>query len=156
MGNARIIRYLGVLFIVVGLLHLSLRLKGIWLLLTSVFHPSSFRSMQEFVFYGTTFLLFMLVLPIGVVVAGYGLIRLRKWSWMLSLVICVIRFLLGCYGTITLLIASYKLRGLPQPKIPEGTHVVVVSVWPTYMHMAVCALLIVLLTRKPIRDAFNR
>ena len=150
MSNAKIIRYLGVLFIAVGLLHLSLRAKDVWLSLTIVFHPGSFRSIQEFAFYGVAFLLFFLVFPIAVVAAGYGLIKLKRWSWILSLVICAIRFLVGCYGAITFQISRSKLRGVPLPKIPEGAYVVVASIWPTYIYMAVYALLIVFLTRKPI------
>ncbi len=153
--NRSAIKLLGVLFISVGSIQLILNAKRIWWSLFDLFHPGHFMTIQNYILTGPTFLLVLLVLPVSILISGYGLLRIRRWGWFLATINCVVTFIRNFPGIVYFAVASYKARNLPMPKIPEGSHVFVISMWPTYIYAVASALLILLLTRKSVKDAFN-
>ncbi len=154
-NNKRIVKILGSFFIAVGSLQLLSGAKDIWWSLEMWLRPSSFMTIQEYLFFTATSLLFLIVLPLVVLMAGYGMVTIRRWGWFLAMIACIARFVFSLYGTINFAIASYKSRNVPIPRIPEGAHVGFVSMWPTYIYALSSALLILLLTRNSVRKMFN-
>jgi hypothetical protein len=154
-NNKRKVKILGSFFIAAGSLQLISGARDIWCSLEMWLRPSSFMTIQEYLFFTAISLLFLLVLPVAVLMAGYGMVRIRRWGWVLAVIACVVRFLFSLYGTINFAIASYESRNVPIPKIPEGAHVEFASMWPTYIYALSSTLLILLLTRNSVRKAFN-
>lgn len=155
MNKSAIIKLLGILFVALGSIQLILNARDIWWSLSNLFHPDHFMTIQDYILGGPTSLFFHLVLPVATPISGYGLLKIRRWGWWLAIINCVVTFISSFIGIVYFAIASYKARNLPMPKFPEGAHIVVVSMWPTYIYAVVSALLILLLTRKSVKDAFN-
>jgi hypothetical protein len=155
MNEEKIVKLLGIFFIIVGALQLILNTNNIWWSLVDLFHPSSSRSLQENLLLSAACLLLFLTLPLATFIAGFGIIKIKKWGWWLAMANCIITFVINFYGTINFAITSYKFRNLPIAAIPQGTHVIFISMWPTHIYAIITALLIILLTRKLIKNAFN-
>jgi hypothetical protein len=154
-NNMKIIKTLGALFIVTGLLQVVCGAEGIWWSLRSLLNPSSFVSIQKYLIFGVTSIFFLLLIPSATLIAGYGLVRVKKWSWILALSLCVITFVLSCYGSIKFAIASYTHRNMLMPQIPEEAHVETARMWSSYIKLLVSALLILVLKRETLREEFN-
>jgi hypothetical protein len=148
------IKILGSFFIAVGSLQLISGAKDIWGSLEMWLRPGSFMTIQEYFYFTAISLLILIVLPLAVLMAGYGMVRIRRWGWFLAMIACVARFLLSLYGTINFAIANHKSLNIPIPKIPEGAQVELVSMWPTYIYALSSALLIVL-SLEIVRKVFN-
>ena len=155
MNKEEIIDFLGAFFIIVGGLQLFYYANDIWLSLFILFHPSPQMSLQENLLWSSTSLLLLVVLPFATSIAGFGILKIKKWGWWLAMASCILTFIVNFYGTINFAIASYKFRNLPMPTIPEGSYFIFISMWPTYIRAIISALLIILLTRKSIKDAVN-
>ncbi len=155
MNKQTMIKYLGVFFIVVGSLQLIFWAKDIWWSFDGLFHPSSFITIQEYLFFSATSLLFLIALPIAILIAGYGIMKIRKWGWLLAMIVCIVSLISSFYGAIYFAILSYKSRNIPMPKIPEGYHVEVIRMWPTFIYALISAFLILVLKRRSIRQEFN-
>jgi hypothetical protein len=155
MNKEKIIKLLGAFFIIVGGLQLILNTKNIWWSLVDLFHPSSLRSLHENLLLSAACFLVFLMLPVAIFIAGFGILKIKKWGWRLAMASCIITLIINFYGTINFAINSYKFRNLPIPTISESVHVVFVSMWPTYIEALISALLIMLLIQKSIKNSFN-
>jgi len=155
MNKDKIIKLLGALLITTGSLQLIFSAEGIWLTLAGLFRPSSFWSFQAYLYYSAASLFFFIILPSAIFMAGIGLFKFRQWGWQLAVTVCTITLIVKLIGTINFAYAAYKTWDLPMPKMPEGAHVGIVSMWPTYIYGIISALLILLLTRNSIKSAFN-
>ena len=151
----QVIKLLGALFITTGSLQMIFSAEGIWLTLANLFRPGSFWSIQAYLYYSVAGLFFLIILPSAIIMAGIGLLKFKRWGWQLAVTVCAITLIVRLIGTINFAYAVYKTWNLPMPKIPEGAHVDVVSMWPTYIYGIISALLILLLTRNSIKGAFN-
>jgi len=155
MNKEKIINLLGAFFIIVGGLQLLFYAKDIWWSLYILFHPSPQMSLQENLLWSTASLLLSVVLPLATLIAGFGILKIKKCGWWLAMTSCILTFIVNFYGTINYAIACYKFRNLPMPTIPKDTYFIFISMWPTYIYTIISALLIILLTRKLIKDAVN-
>ena len=155
MNKEKIINLLGTFFIIVGTLQLILNTNNIWWALRDLLHPSSLRSLKENLLLSVSGLLIFFVLPLATFIAGFGIRKIKKWGWKLAMASCIITFIINFYGTINIAINSYKFRNMPMPAIPQGTHVVFISMWPTYTDALISALLIMILIQKSIKNEFN-
>jgi hypothetical protein len=153
MNKKKIINLLGTFFIIVGGLQLILYASDIWWSLVFLFQPVSSMSLQEYLLWSAASLLLYVILPLASFIAGFGILKIKKWGWWLALASCIITFIINFYGTINYAITSSKFRNMPMPEIPEGYNVIYISMWPTYIYTISSALLIILLTRKLIKDA---
>ena len=151
-----IIKLLGVLFVATGLLQLISKAKGILWSLFDLFHPNHFVKIEDYILLGPISLFFLVVLPVAALISGYGMLKIRRWGWLLAIISCLITFIMNFYGAVNFILANYKVQNPPMPKFPEGAHIVVVSMWPTYIYAGVSAVLILLLTRNSVRDAFRK
>jgi hypothetical protein len=155
MSRSAIIKLLGILFVATGSIHLILNAKGIWWSLFDLFHPGHFMTIQDYFVVAHLSLLLRLVLPVAILISGYGLLEIRRWGWSLAIINCVVTFIRNFLGILYVAVVSFKLRNQPMPTFPEGGHIFVVSMWPNYIYILASALLMFLLTRKSLRDAFN-
>ena len=74
----------------------------------------------------------------------------------MAVIACMVTFVVNFIGTINFVFAVYKSQNVPMPTIPEGAHVEIVSMWPTYIYAVTSVLLLLLLTRNSIKKAFNK
>jgi hypothetical protein len=155
MNKEKIIKLLGTFFIIVGSLQLILYAKDIWWSLVFLFNPSPLRSLQENLLLSAASFLLFVMLPLAALIAGFGILKIKKWGWWLAIASCILTFIVNFYRTINFAITTYKFKNQPIPPIPEGAHVIFISMWPTYIYTVISALLIILLTRKAIKDAVN-
>jgi hypothetical protein len=158
MDKTKIIKMLGAVLVSVGSLQLIWRLKDSWWAFAGLFRPSSFATMQVYLISGATSLFFIIIsiiLPLAIFIAGIGLIRIRRWGWILAVTVCSVTFIIKFIGTMNFAFAVYMLKDNPIPPIPEGAVVGYVSMWPTYIYGIASGLLILVLTRKSIRKAFH-
>ncbi|HAS54204.1 MAG: hypothetical protein A2X56_03490 [Nitrospirae bacterium GWC2_57_13] len=157
MNKDKIIKLLGATLIAVGSLQLTLRAKDIWWSLAMLFRPASFVTIQEYLVYSGASLFFFIVLPLAIFIAGVGMVKTRRWGWLLAVIVCTITFIVKVAGAVRFAIAVHESRTLPIPAIPEGAYVgVAVSLWPTYIYAVTSALFILLLTRTSIKTAFPK
>ncbi len=155
MNKNKIIKLVGVLFIIVGSLQIILKVKGIWWSLTFLFRPNAYPTAYDYLLYSTASLFFLIILPLAILVSGIGLIRIKRWGWMLAITVCTITFFIKSVGTINFVFAVYKLKDNPIPPFPNGAVVGYVSMWPTYIYGIASGLLILVLTRNSIKQAFH-
>jgi len=157
MDKDKTIKFLGVLFITVGSLQLMMGANDIWWPLVFMFSPSAYPSVHDYLFYSAASLFFFIILPLAIGISGIGIIRIRRWGWLLAIMACTITFIVKFIGTINYAFAVYKSKGNPMPTIPEGAQVAgFVSMWPMYIYAITSALLILLLTRSSIKKTFNK
>lgn len=152
MNNKKLVKLLGAFFIIVSILQLILNAHNNWLSLTDLFRPYSLRSLKEYLFLS---LFFSFALPIATLIAGFGILKIRTWGWWLAMMSCIITFIANSYGAINFAIACYKFQNTTIPTVPEGAHIEFFSMWPTYMHAIVSALLILLLKQKSVKIALS-
>lgn len=155
MNKEKITKLLGIFFIIVGGLQLILYANDIWLSLVFLFHPSPLMSLRENLLWNVASFLLFVALPLATFIAGCGILKIKKWGWCLAMASCILTLIVNFYGTINFAITRYQFRNLPMPIIPESAHVEFISMWPTYMYALISALLIMLLTQKSIKNAFN-
>jgi hypothetical protein len=156
MNKDKTIKFLGVIFITVGLLQLILGAKDIWWHLVFIFRSSAYPSVHGYLFYSAVSLFFFIILPLAIGISGIGIFRIRRWGWILAIMVCTITFIVKFIGTIYYAFAVYKSEGNPMPTISEGAQVAgFVSMWPTYIYAVTSALLILLLTQSSTKKAFN-
>lgn len=155
MNKEKIIKLFGTFFIIVGGLQLLLNANAIWVSFFFLFNPSPSRSLQDNLLWNTASLFFSFALPLATFMAGFGIIKIMKWGWWVAMACCIFTFIVNFYGTINFAIQSYRLQNMPMPKIPVDAHVMYISMWPTYMYAVISALLILLLTRKLVKDAIK-
>lgn len=154
MNKEKTIKLLGIFFIIVGVLQLIFNAKDIWWSLVILSYPSSF-SLHEKLFFTAVSLILCFALPLTELMAGFGIIKIKKWGWWLAIVSCIITFIANFYGTINFAIASYKFQNTPIPTAQEGAHIEFISMWPTYVYAIVSVLLIILLNQKSLKNAFR-
>jgi hypothetical protein len=155
MNKDKTIKLLGVLFIAVGSLQTFLRAKDIWWLLTFLFRPNAYSTVHNYLFYSAASLFFFIILPLAILVAGIGVIRIKRWGWILAITVCAVTFIVKLIGTMNFEFAVYRLKDHPIPPITEGAVVGYVSMWPTYIYGIASGLLILVLTRNSIKKAFH-
>ena len=154
MTKDKAIKLLGIFFVAVGSIKLLSSAHGIWWSLNGLLRPSSFATFQDYLLYSAVSLFFFIILPLVILVAGIGILKLKKRGWQLAILVCAITFIINFIGIINFSCAVYKTHNIPMPPIPKGAHVGIVSMWPTYISAVISPLLIWLLTRKSIKTAF--
>ncbi len=147
------IKSLGAFFMLTGLLELILDRKEIYWNFRGLIHGNEFigKPGDYFLFHGLSGIFFVLIL--AAIVAGYGLMKLKKLSWALSVAGCTVLFFSALYGIISVAVLTAQ-RTVPMPNVlPNGA--VVQYVWPTYLVALISLALIILLSRKSIREIFK-
>jgi hypothetical protein len=159
MDKNKIIKILGAVFVTVGSLRLIWTLKDSWWALAWLFRPSSFATMQVYLISSATSLFFFIIsiiLPLAIFIAGFGIIRIKRWGWILAVTVCSVTFIIKFIGTMNFAFAVYMLKDNPMPPIPKDAVVVGhVSMWPTYIYGIASGLLILVLTRDSIKKEFH-
>lgn len=150
-----LIRILAAAFIVYGGVEFIQGLKPVWWTLSSLFYPSQ-STVLERLYFGSLIFFFELTLPVAAVLAGVGLFRERKWGWILSLTVSLIIFAFSFAATMNFAIATYVLRHVPVPPVPEGAVVMEsVSMIPTWVTTFVSLTFCWLLNRNSVRQTFE-
>ena len=151
-----LVRFLAVVLIVYGGVELLQGMKPVWWALRAFFYSSQ-KTLSVFLYFcGITFF-FRLMLPVAEIFGGIGLFQQKKWGWILSLTVSLVNFAFAFAGTINFAVASYLLRNVPMPPIPEG--VVVgepISMIPTWVTAFVSIIFVFLLNRKSVKQMFER
>jgi hypothetical protein len=155
MIKDKAIKFLGAFFVAVGSFKLLSNVQGIWWFLANLFRPSAYPTFHDYLFYSSASLFFFIIFPLGILMSGIGIFKIRKWGWQLAVLVCTITFIISFIGIINFAYAVYKTHNIPMPPIPKGAHVGIVSMWPTYISAVISPLLIWLLTRKSIKTAFH-
>jgi len=150
MAINKIIKNLGIFFILIGTIKLFSNINGVWMLLTVLSHPNSL-SFEDYLLYGFIPLLFLFFLPLLIIIAGIEVFKKRKLGWQLAMAVCIITLIINVVGIINFAYAVYITSNIPMPSISNGSSVGIVSMWPTYVSALVNILLIFLLTRKSIK-----
>ena len=65
--------------------------------------------------------------------AGWGLLKFRRWAHLLALSPSVLMFVVIFLGGINFAVQSYNAMNAPAAEIPEGSVAFYYSVWPTYI-----------------------
>lgn len=146
-----LIKILGSLLIFFGLFKLIYGINGVWWPIRVLLTPSTYNTLSELFFFGGTTLLLSLILPILALVSGFGLIKVKKWGWIWSIIVSLIIFVINFSGTINFAVASYLLRDVPFPEISEDAVVASVSMWPTYIYALISILFVLILTRESVK-----
>lgn len=147
-----LIRLLAVVLIVYGGVNLLIGMKPLWWTISSLFYPSQ-NTLLERLYYDALTFFYCLTLPVAEILGGTGLFKEKKWGWIVSVAVCLIIFTLSFAGTINFAIASYVLRNVPMPPIPEGAEVVgYYSMIPTYITTLVSIVFVSLLNRKSVKQ----
>ena len=151
-----LIRLLAIVLIVYGGVELLLGIKSLWWTIRDFFYSSHITSLLTRLYYGGFIFFFNLVRPVAAILGGIGLFQQKKWGWIVSVAVCLVIFTLGFAGTINYAIASYLLRYVPLPPIPEGAQVVrYYSMIPNYITTLVSIVFVLLLNRKSVKQLFR-
>ena len=146
---------MGFLFIVVGLLQLISEAKGIWLSLFLLFRLNAYPSLLGYLIFNIAFLFFLIILPLAILSAGIGIIKMRRWGWRLAITVCSITLVIKLIGAVNYAFAVYMAGNNLSPHIPAGAIAVFpISMWYSYIYGIVSGLLILILTRKSTKKAF--
>ncbi len=84
MNKDKMIKILGAFFIAAGSIQIILSANDTWWSLSGLFHSRSSMKVQDFLFYCTEYLFFFLILPLAILPSGIGMIRIRRWGWLLA------------------------------------------------------------------------
>jgi len=153
--NKKIVKSLGIVFIAYGGFKILLGLKSVWLVLGWCFYPSSYNSISEQIFYSTMTILLTIILPSAAIIGGIGLLKQKKWGWIVAVVIAISTFIMGALGTINFIIESDRYRNMPISFISGGEVVDTISMIPTYIQCIVALIILILLSRKFIKQSIN-
>jgi hypothetical protein len=150
-----LIRLLAIVLIVYGGVELVLGMKPVWWTLRGFFYPSQ-NTLLEILYFSGMIFFFNLMLPVAAIFGGTGLLQQKKWGWILSLTVSLVIFAFGFATTINYAIASYVLRNVPMPPIPEGAVVgEYCSMVPTYITTLVSIVFVFLLNRKSVKQTLK-
>lgn len=148
-----IIKLVAIFLVLYGGFELLSSIKGVWWSIQSFFYLTS-NTFWEIIYFSSLIFFFSLMLPIGAICGGIGLLRQRKWGWILSKIVSLVIFTMSFAATINFAIASYYYRNIPIPPIPEGAVVGYVSMIPTYITTFISLAFITVLNRKSVKNLF--
>ena len=149
-----IIKLLATVLVIYGGFEFLSGIKGVWWSIRSFFYPTS-NTIWEIIYFSSLTFFFSLILPIGAICGGIGLLRRKKWGWILSIIVSLTIFTISFAGTINFAIASYYYRNIPIPPFPEGSIVEHVSMIPTWIITVLSLVYILILKRKSVKGMFN-
>ena len=149
--SSLIIRIFALIFLAYGSFQFITGVKPLWMTLRFLFYPSN-NTLSEGLYYFSMTFLFSVLIPTIACVSGIGLLKQKNWAWYFAIITTLIVFAVNLTGTLTFIIASYHYRNIAMPPIKEGIVVRYISMIPTYIYTVVSFLLIIILSRRSIRD----
>jgi len=152
-NTKHIIKIISITLVVYGAVKLLLGVQSVWWGITSIFYSSNITFFSIFYIIGIP-VFFNLMIPITIVLGSIGLLKQKKWGWIVSIIVSLLIFTMNCAGTINFAIASYFYRNIPLPTIPEGVHVEYYSMIPTYITTCISLAYIFFLNQKYVKNIF--
>ncbi|MCW8869164.1 MAG: hypothetical protein OQK49_00545 [Proteobacteria bacterium] len=147
-----IIRILAVITVAIALYLLQAPIKTIWLELTYSYQAD----MNTGIFgWDLMWMMWVALLLILMLIAAYGLFRLRTWAWMFALCVFSADLVTRLFG-----IFNLWLNRQPGPPSVINDHqgqIVIesISLLPMYLMVALSLISIIILLQKPIKNLFS-
>ena len=152
--NKVILKIIGSVFVAFGGIKIILGLESTWWALRYLFNFPNSNTFSEIFYYGGLALLLTFIIPAFSIIGGIGLLKYKRWGWIISVIVSSVLFIISSFGTINFIIASYRFRNTPVPPISEGSVVRYYSMIPTYIQGAASLIIILLLLRNSIKKPF--
>jgi len=84
-------------------------------------------------------------------IAGIGLLLLRRWGRTIALAAFCAEYLIGLLYAVAFCIAAYGIRDLPEPLHEALTVQTIAWIWPLWIQAFIALLLIAILSRETVR-----
>ncbi len=154
-NTKHIIKAISIILVVYGAVELLLGAQSIWWGITSLFYSSNVTFLSMLYIIGIP-VFFNFMIPVSIILGSIGLLKQKKWGWIVSIIVSLLVFIMNFAGTINFAIASYFYfyKNIPLPTIPEGAHVEYYSMIPTYITTCISLAYIFFLNQKHVKSIF--